>query len=163
MNGTNCKWRIRRSDGLFVGIDEFDGKLIYVGWQRARRFDSFDEADKLAIDERSICEKDSNGEEVWWIQVEEIGPQWVNAYAVSRNYGGPEEGGWWYDSGEPLASVPIDCDDDPEPVKARLKELIGWDKHPSQGRYSVIGGADFEIYVEDKMAQPFPERTPHYE
>jgi hypothetical protein len=31
----------------------------------------------------------------------------VNVYLVSRVYGGPEEGGWWYDSGEPLASVPV--------------------------------------------------------
>jgi len=26
---------------------------------------------------------------------------YVNAYRVSRAYGGPEEGGWWYDVGEP--------------------------------------------------------------
>jgi hypothetical protein len=32
---------------------------------------------------------------------------YVNAYAVTRNYGGPEEGGWYYNAGEPLASVPI--------------------------------------------------------
>jgi hypothetical protein len=32
---------------------------------------------------------------------------YVNAYRVSRAYGGPEEGGWWYDVGEPMASVPI--------------------------------------------------------
>jgi len=32
---------------------------------------------------------------------------YVNAYAVTRHYGGPEEGGWWYNRGEPLASVPI--------------------------------------------------------
>ena len=33
---------------------------------------------------------------------------YLNAYAVTRHYGGPEEGGWWYNSGEPLASIPID-------------------------------------------------------
>lgn len=32
---------------------------------------------------------------------------YVNVYRVTRHYGGPEEGGWWYDAGEPLASVPI--------------------------------------------------------
>jgi hypothetical protein len=32
---------------------------------------------------------------------------YINAYIVSRCYGGGEEGGWWYDSGEPIASVPI--------------------------------------------------------
>lgn len=32
---------------------------------------------------------------------------YLNAYEVCRAYGGPEEGGWWYDAGEPLASIPI--------------------------------------------------------
>ena len=32
---------------------------------------------------------------------------YINAYIVSRCYGGPEEGGWWFDSGEPIASIPI--------------------------------------------------------
>jgi hypothetical protein len=31
----------------------------------------------------------------------------LNVYAVSRHYGGREEGGWWYNRGEPLASVPL--------------------------------------------------------
>lgn len=37
------------------------------------------------------------------------GLAYVNAYAVTRHYGGPEEGGWWYNAGRPLASVPIPC------------------------------------------------------
>jgi hypothetical protein len=32
---------------------------------------------------------------------------YINAYAVSRHYGGPEEGGWWFNAGQPLASVPL--------------------------------------------------------
>lgn len=32
---------------------------------------------------------------------------YLNAYAVTQHYGGPEEGGWWYFRGEPLAAVPI--------------------------------------------------------
>ncbi len=33
--------------------------------------------------------------------------KYVNAYFVTRHYGGPEEGGWWYDCGEPVASLPV--------------------------------------------------------
>ena len=33
--------------------------------------------------------------------------KYINAYIVTRHYGGPEEGGWWYNRGEPVASVPI--------------------------------------------------------
>ena len=32
---------------------------------------------------------------------------YVNVYNVYQAYGGPEEGGWYYDIGEPLASIPI--------------------------------------------------------
>lgn len=36
----------------------------------------------------------------------------VNAYEVTRHYGGPEEGGWWYNAGSPLASIPVSIPDD---------------------------------------------------
>jgi hypothetical protein len=32
---------------------------------------------------------------------------YLNAYEVTRHYGGPEEGGWWWNLFTPLASVPI--------------------------------------------------------
>lgn len=32
---------------------------------------------------------------------------YVNAYEVSRHYGGPAEGGWWYNHYEPIASIPV--------------------------------------------------------
>lgn len=32
---------------------------------------------------------------------------YVNAYEVSRHYGGPEEGGWYYNAGNLLASIPV--------------------------------------------------------
>lgn len=32
---------------------------------------------------------------------------YVNAYSVTRHYGGPEEGGWYFNHSEPLASIPI--------------------------------------------------------
>ena len=32
---------------------------------------------------------------------------YLNAYTTDQEYGGPEEGGWWYDTYEPAAAVPI--------------------------------------------------------
>lgn len=32
---------------------------------------------------------------------------YLNAYKVYQAYGGPEEGGWYYSVGEPMASLPI--------------------------------------------------------
>ena len=31
----------------------------------------------------------------------------VNIYLVNRSYGGPEEGGWWYDHGWLQCSIPV--------------------------------------------------------
>ncbi len=92
--------------------------------------------------------------------------KYVNAYSVSRHYGGPEEGGWWYDAGEPLASMPLPenaTDEQVEATKEYLRTLLGWPKQPRQGRYSVIGGDDFEVWVEEHPAKAFPETKPHYE
>ena len=86
---------------------------------------------------------------------------YVNAYAVSRCYGGPEEGGWWYDSGRPLASVPVTYGAPTEFISHYLETLLGWKNRDD--RYSVLGGEDFVVYVERKIATEFPESTPHYE
>lgn len=34
---------------------------------------------------------------------------YINAYSVTRQYGGCEEGGWWYNHHSPLASIPIEA------------------------------------------------------
>lgn len=100
------------------------------------------------------------------IQPDEPAILYVNAYSVTRHWGGPEEGGWWYDSGEPLASVPMGATATPAEIdaeKVRLTGLIGWPRERQLGRYSTSGGDDFEIYVEEHPAAAFPETRPHYE
>lgn len=89
---------------------------------------------------------------------------YVNAYLVSRCFGGPEEGGWWYDAGEPLASVPLDEGDKAgiERWSATLMAKFA-DRANPRGRGSVIGGPDLEVYVEDHMAAYFPAERPYYE
>jgi len=112
---------------------------------------------------------------------------YVNLYRVTRHYGGPEEGGWWYDAGEPLASVPIPgvwrSDEYPKaeiplewkprtqllPVsiddfvreKERLMDLFVFEKWGSI--CSMRGGADIAVRSEEHMARNWPERRPHYE
>lgn len=52
-------------------------------------------------------------------------PQYVNAYDHNRAYGGPEEGGWWFDTGTCLASIPCESDEQIEEAKVRLKRIYG--------------------------------------
>ena len=42
--------------------------------------------------------------------------KYVNVYSVTRHYGGPEEGGWWYNAGEPIESRLIADEDEGVPI-----------------------------------------------
>lgn len=142
----------------------------------------------------------------------------LNAYSQGRTCGGPEEGGWWYNYGMPLASIPIlakrvkghpsycgTCerarrgkdnfckvdffDDsgypipvdedyfDPEtkivqhlvPIDPALEELTQhlkncFEEEYSYGDiYSVLGGSELIICIEDHPAEAYPEKRPRYE
>jgi hypothetical protein len=87
--------------------------------------------------------------------------KFINVYEVERCYGGPEEGGWWYDVGEPVASVPYANEHDGQRIRHEMKQM--YPRSKGQGRYSVFGGPDYEVYSEDQFARPFPKERPHYE
>ena len=111
---------------------------------------------------------------------------YVNAYAVTRNYGGSEEGGWYYNSGTPLASVPIPgtwieivsgegmayerryMSKDPRfprkamAIKRYLLRTLG-DKESADDVYDVEDTIQVRVEVEDHPAVPWPAETPHYE
>ena len=94
-------------------------------------------------------------------------PRYVNVYAVSRAYGGPEEGGWYFDIGEVVASHPVRGERQEAILLAAMTELYGHlgkkDRNGGMGRFSVMGGSDYVICVEDEKAEPFPAEYPHYE
>ena len=94
---------------------------------------------------------------------------YINAYLVGNAYGGPEEGGWWYDYGTPLASVPMEVADiklaheTPE-VIALKEKLIAMFKDQEWGHmHSAGGGEAVRAWVEEAPAAPYPEEKPHYE
>lgn len=111
---------------------------------------------------------------------------YLNAYSVTRHRGGSQEGGWYYDAGEPMSSSPIlaewrasrdgtGCHSVAlRPVGGRLgqiavqvltdqiRELIGWPQE-GQGRFRVGGGADFVVLVEDHFARAWPDEVPSYQ
>jgi hypothetical protein len=87
--------------------------------------------------------------------------RYVNAYAVTQHYGGPEEGGWWYRAGEPIASVP--CTNDSEVNEQRARLLTVFDDVSEGDISSVLGGTQLLVTVERGVAAEWPEETPHYE
>lgn len=91
---------------------------------------------------------------------------WVNGYEVYRQYGGPEEGGWWYDEYEPTGEQwgPFSSRDEAFEKYDELHDTLV--KERNGGRYplhSVLSDGKFTVAVEDHMPRRDPETRPRYE
>ena len=87
-------------------------------------------------------------------------PEYVSAYAVTRNYGGPEEGGWWYDWYEHLETRPIPHPAVTEVIRTSLRE-----KHADEEYgdiYSVRGGVLVRVMLEDEPHEFESTERPYY-
>jgi hypothetical protein len=71
---------------------------------------------------------------------------YLNTYEVWQAYGGPEEGGWWYDCGSPVQSVLISRDSFDEWLEAT----------PFEERKAMVDNATY-TYTQGKP--PTPRRT----
>ena len=94
-----------------------------------------------------------------------LGEFFVNEYEVGRDYGGPEEGGWWYDVGKfkkcrgiyTLEEQALDR----KRVLIPLMERQNKDKHRPD---SVLCHNDWsDTYIELHEGRSFPKERPHYE
>lgn len=109
---------------------------------------------------------------------------YVNAYLTNRAYGGPEEGGWWYDTGELLDTKPLTLthpvgSDEDEVITHRdlniddahavaLIEIALWEKHEHlhDERHevgSVICDGRLELSLDTGPGASYPQDRPHYE
>ena len=55
--------------------------------------------------------------------------KFLTAYTVDRCYGGPEEGGWWYDNYQPIASIPVLNDSDLKSAKEKFSKIVASDRY----------------------------------
>jgi hypothetical protein len=111
---------------------------------------------------------------------------YVTVYEVNRAYGGPEEGGWYYDDGSVIKALGpyIDrktaeevCDDidrQPEDVNEPGHYHMGHGEHDGadgtgegDDRYLIPGGlwgrAKITTVIGNAPGKNFPENRPHYE
>lgn len=106
--------------------------------------------------------------------------RYLNCYLVGSLFGIPKEGGrrGWYDTGEPLASVPLQVHRIPDgerldkldwvKIAALRERLVRMFVHlaADQNRFQMNGGPDVCVYLEDHMACVFRSRLhlpQHYE
>lgn len=109
-------------------------------------------------------------------------------YKLYRNYGGPEEGGWWYDSGVLIAAIPAErtlrlefdkeedvlisetFDDQEAPRPQIVLDLI---RHLEDGGFGKFDTSELSsshpkhevlsLEWREELVTHFPSETPHYE
>ena len=93
----------------------------------------------------------------------------VSVYDTALAYGGPEEGGWWYDRGELVRTVRVFPSQERAYAYSRRlnRRLQSRAFGPNQGKReksSVLSDGEFEAHVHENHAPAsYPDRRPHYE
>lgn len=83
----------------------------------------------------------------------------VSLYRTSRAYGGPEEGGWWYGTGEPLKSQAFATRGEAERFRAKYdEEVAAWKK-----RHTWPGDDKLMVRIERQHPREWPQYRPRYE
>lgn len=86
--------------------------------------------------------------------------KFVNVYEVDRRFGGHEEGGWHYNHLTCIEAFPTREENAEEVVKFLKEEH----KNVEYGDiYSVLGGRELSIIIEDRPAKSETKERPHYE
>jgi hypothetical protein len=86
---------------------------------------------------------------------------YVTAYETSLGYGGPEEGGWWFDCGEWVETVQTSRPT-AEKIKGDWQENEYMTRRPT---YSSIHrpGDSYDVVIEEAAPQDYPVESPRYE
>ncbi len=84
-------------------------------------------------------------------------PSYSNLYLAERRYGGPEEGGWYYDHMTCLRSEPY--------TEAGHAAMIAEAKVENEGRRplsSVLSTGLYVVYIENMPGETQPAQKPEY-
>ena len=83
----------------------------------------------------------------------------VNVYEVDRNYGGPEEGGWWFDSGTVVNTFQMVSRNQANALAELLRNVFS----DAGNRYSMAQReADYRVVVEGEAGADWPTERPYY-
>lgn len=91
-----------------------------------------------------------------WLLAQETDQWSINKYIITRHYGGPEEGGWWYDRGEFVECLgTYDSRDYAEHALENEQERIKEEAEYCPDKLRLL--------IETKPGEDFPRERPHYE
>lgn len=111
-----------------------------------------------------LCDRDSFIGGTAFVMNDNPQRRWyVNAYEQDRAYGGPEEGGWWFDWGTPLASIPVHNLEEAKQAYDLLYDRLSEEYDDGRDIHSVLHSGSLAIRTEIDVAEMYPEETPRYE
>lgn len=84
---------------------------------------------------------------------------WFN----TREYGGPEEGGWWFDTGEPQEIYTCNTESEVEHFKQVAQQQVDKRNEGRRPLSSVVSTGRYSMSVEDGKPEAYPAVQPHYE
>lgn len=93
----------------------------------------------------------------------------VSIYMTDRAYGGPEEGGWWYGTGEPVKELGMhtrcfhileEAQEYAEVLRNTILPDLNKGRRPIS---SVLSEGQFDVQIdEDEYPAPYPKERPYY-
>lgn len=87
----------------------------------------------------------------------------IAVYEVSRQYGGPEEGGWWYDAGDLVAGTQRSflVEDAPQAIVYQATLLHRY-RADDNVRYRDQPNFHVRVWHDEEAPKGFPSRRPQY-
>ena len=94
--------------------------------------------------------------------------RYINVYFITREYGGPEEGGWWYDleTSADKADLPNHLSPSMTYSSKVKRDAEAWVESENEGQpplYSVASRGLYVVRVEEHRSKVYPASRPHYE
>ena len=92
----------------------------------------------------------------------------VAIFLINRAYGGPEEGGWWYNHGEPSAEYAqyvrgFETESDADKYAAELQtNIVTTLNFGRRSINSVLSTGIYEARVCEGLPSAFPTEKPYY-
>jgi hypothetical protein len=90
---------------------------------------------------------------------------YITVYFITREYGGPEEGGWYYDNHSKRMSFYVG-DMTRDKANALLKALYEWEDFMLEGNRplsSVLSTGEYRIMMEEDEGEFETKGSPRYE
>jgi hypothetical protein len=112
----------------------------------------------LEDEDCNVCK----GTGIYHISIGEDEIVFVNIYTITRHYGGPEEGGWWYNWSECREVIPVQ-NKYSDVMAEEAEKRYTTNGHKFGNIYSVLGGQDVDVRIEANPKESESESRPYYE